>query len=337
MSVRWKNRPPGSNWGDFGTDDQIGRMNLLTTECRLRACREVSVGLTFTLTLPLDYPGGSILSPYRKPPEFNVVPRGSGHNYNYSLAEVNPAFTDVISDDAVLLFTQYSTQWDSLAHAGQAFDADDDGVAESVYYNGFRAGKDIVGPGEAGPFAKALGIENLAVAGVQGRGVLVDLHAIYGRERVLTGYDELMAALERGKAAVEPGDFLCLRTGFAEVLLEMKRKPDRELLMRSCAALDGRDQRLLQWITDSGIVAICADNFAVEAYPARNSASDRHPALPLHEHCLFKLGVHLGELWYFAELAEWLAANRRSSFLLTAPPLRLPGAVGSPVTPIATV
>jgi kynurenine formamidase len=45
----------------------------------------------------------------------------------------------------------------------------------------------------------------------------------------------------------------------------------------------------------------------------------------------------LGELWYLAELAAWLAQNERTRFLLTAPPLRLPGAVGSPVTPVATV
>ena len=50
-----------------------------------------------------------------------------------------------------------------------------------------------------------------------------------------------------------------------------------------------------------------------------------------------QLGVHLGELWYLTPLAAWLRANRRSRFLLTAPPLRLPGAVGSPATPIATV
>ena len=37
------------------------------------------------------------------------------------------------------------------------------------------------------------------------------------------------------------------------------------------------------------------------------------------------------------ELAEWLQGHGRSRFLLTAPPLRLTGAVGSPVTPIATV
>ena len=59
--------------------------------------------------------------------------------------------------------------------------------------------------------------------------------------------------------------------------------------------------------------------------------------LPLHEHCLFKNGIHLGELWYFTPLANWLREHKRNRFLLTAPPLRLPGAVGSPATPIATV
>jgi kynurenine formamidase len=47
--------------------------------------------------------------------------------------------------------------------------------------------------------------------------------------------------------------------------------------------------------------------------------------------------VHLGELWYFTELAQWLAAHDRWRFQLTAPPLRLPGAVGSPATPVAVV
>ena len=29
-SPRWKRRPEGSNWGDFGPDDEIGRLNLIT-------------------------------------------------------------------------------------------------------------------------------------------------------------------------------------------------------------------------------------------------------------------------------------------------------------------
>ena len=111
-------------------------------------------------------------------------------------------------------------------------------------------------------------------------------------------------------------------------------------LHASCAALDGRDAKLLRWITDSGLSVLIADNYAVEALAPHGSTADSPAgcaALPLHEHCLFKLGIHLGELWHLSELAAWLRQERRHRFLLTAPPLRLPGAVGSPTTPVATV
>jgi len=45
----------------------------------------------------------------------------------------------------------------------------------------------------------------------------------------------------------------------------------------------------------------------------------------------------LGEYWWLTPLALALRERGRTSFLLSAPPLRLPGAVGSPVTPIATI
>jgi hypothetical protein len=153
---------------------------------------------------------------------------------------------------------------------------------------------------------------------------------------VLVGYDDLMRVLEQDKVTVEEGDMVCLHTGFAELLLGMNKKPDAAVLEHSCAALDGRDWKLLDWITESGLAVLIADNYAVEAMPAR-PGEGCCAALPLHEHCLFKLGVHLGELWHLTPLARWLRGHDRYRFLLTAPPLRLPGAVGSPATPVATV
>ncbi len=117
----------------------------------------------------------------------------------------------------------------------------------------------------------------------------------------------------------------------------MKRDPDPKVLYGTRTALDGRDPRLLIWISSSGVAVLIADNSAVEAFPAARSADTCCSILPLQEHCLFKNGIHLGELWRLTPLADWLRANGRSRFLLTAPPLRLPGAVGSPVTPIATM
>ena len=38
---RWKKRPEGSNWGDFGPNDQLGRVNLIGTEQVLKGVQEV--------------------------------------------------------------------------------------------------------------------------------------------------------------------------------------------------------------------------------------------------------------------------------------------------------
>ena len=35
MTKSWKKRPDSSNWGEFGDDDQRGRMNLLTDERKI--------------------------------------------------------------------------------------------------------------------------------------------------------------------------------------------------------------------------------------------------------------------------------------------------------------
>jgi kynurenine formamidase len=338
MNPRWKQRPAGSTWGDWGADDQLGRLNLLGPEKVLQGIAEVKVGRTFCLSLPLDYPGGNVLSPVRFPPRLRPVIRNDRPYYNYEWRQVNPRLTDIAADDAVLLYTQYSTQWDSLAHRGSLFDADGDGVAEAVYYNGFRAGEHVtLSEAAQSVSAGALGIENMAAQGLQGRGVLVDLYRHFGESpRKQVGYDDLMAVMAKDGVVVEPGDILCLWTGLDRMILRMRGKPEASL-REACAVLNGRDARLLDWVRDSGVAAIASDNLAVEAVGQALPAEGPVSSLPLHELCLFKLGVPLGELWLLADLAEWLQAHRRSRFLLTAPPLRLTGAVGSPVTPVATV
>jgi kynurenine formamidase len=363
---RWKHSPKGSSWGEFGPNDERGRMNLVTKEKVLQGVAEVREGLTFCLSLPLDYPGGQVLNPRRQPPQRFGTPRDGAQKgtqgFCWSWAAASPEATDVICDDILVMNLQYSTQWDSFAHVGSQFDADGDGVAEQVFYNGFKAGSDIVaGLKDAAPAvpwmefpnpsANKLSIANLAEHGAQGRAVMIDLEAHVGRKKVAVGYDQLMRILDADKVVVERGDMVCVNTGFADTLLKMHRQPDVEYLAATGSGLDGWDDKLLNWITDSGLACLIADNLAVELmhsewpglfetsdkYPATDERRIRRPKLPLHEHCLFKHGIHLGELWYLTDLATWLRKNKRSRFLLTAPPLRLPGAVGSPATPIATV
>ena len=350
MTKRWKQRPPGSTWGDWGEDDELGRINLLTQEKILQGVREIEHGRAFSLSLPLDYPGGSALNQRRYPPIVRPT-EDLQHNqdtfYNVIAREsIDPSFIDVWSDDVVTLWLQYSTQWDGLAHQGAEFDADADGVAEPLYYNGFRAGTDIVGPGEdvrgdgsgSVSCARHLGLEHMAAHGVQGRGVLVDLAHHLGTEWQPVTLKTLREIMAADKVTVEPGDMLLLHTGFAEQILAWGRNPDPVKIHTTASYLDAHDPALLDWISESQISALIADNYAVEGVGVGGAnIAEPHTLLPIHHLCLFKLGVPLGELWYLTELAAWLREHERSRFLLTAPPLRLPGVQGSPLTPVATV
>jgi hypothetical protein len=349
---RWTQAPPHSSWGEFGPNDQLGRMNYVDRHKVLQGIAEVKEGRTFCLSLPLDYPGGSVLNPRRKPPVlYSTVATGPGgkiQNYCRPLGGADGCCdTDVICDDVVALTLQYSTQWDSFAHVGSRFDCRGVGQDETVFYNGYRGGTDIMPGAETdnpaalspyqGPQAKTLGIQNLAEHGAQGRGVMIDLHRHFGNARKRVGYDDLMTVLEKDHVVVEKGDMVCLYTGFGDVIMGMNRNADGKVLHSVCAGLDGEDNRLLQWIGESGLACLIADNYAVELISESKDPAVRGPRMPLHEFCLFKNGIHLGELWYLSELALWLREHDRSRFLLTAPPLRLPGAVGSPATQIATV
>ena len=339
MPQRWKQRPPGSTWGDFGADDQLGRVNLLTPQNTLKAIKEVKEGLRFCLSLPLDIPANSALNVRRQPPEFKAVIRGGHVAFNLPLSKIDPWRTEVNCDEAVTLYMQHSTQWDSFAHMGAMFDADGDGEPEPVYYNGHQVVGTDTGEPRFGPVGThKLGIEHMAKACIQGRGVMVDLHAHFADTHKAIGYDELMRVLESDGVDIEQGDLLCLHTGYAQRLLEDPEVSDPVALNERYTGLDGRDERLQHWITDSGVVALIADNRAVEfEHQGPPPGVALAPLLGIHELCLFKLGVHLGELWYLTELARWLRTHNRHYFFLTAPPLNLPGAVGSPANAIATV
>ncbi len=270
--------------------------------------------------------------------------------YNVHMSEMpdfgDPKYVDVWADDVVTLSLQYSTQWDSLAHVGAEFDADGDGVEEAVYYNGYRAGTDLVGPtDDAGGdgaghrcFARHLGLEHMAFHGVQGRGVLVDLEHHLGREYRGVRLDTLLEIMAADGVVVEPGDMLLLHTGFATKVLEWGGDPDpREIFSQLLLArLPGRrpcwsgsptrrSRRSSPTTTPS------------RACSARTATRTATRSCPSTTCACSSSASRSGELWYLHELAAWLREHDRSRFLLTAPPLRLPGIVGSPLTPVATV
>jgi len=55
----------------------------------------------------------------------------------------------------------------------------------------------------------------------------------------------------------------------------------------------------------------------------------------MHLLCLRDMGMQFGEYWALGDLASDCAADGRYEFQLVAPPLRITGAVGSPINPVA--
>ena len=289
---RWTRRPEGSTWGDFGPDDEIGRLNLLTEEKVLQAVREVRAGKVFCLSLPLDLPGGNVLNPRRHPPALAPTRRDGQPYLNFQMSRLQEGAVDVLSDDQATLSLQYSTQWDGLSH-GRAVR---------------RAGRR---PGPARVLQRLCRRRGRAGRRRSWRRCLLPARRLVcaPAQRQLRGKGmQAVACCWTWRAPSAPAarrsawrscrprctnsgsrwnPATCwLRTGFAEALVQMDGKPDAHRLEQTGAVLDGADAALLDWITDSGVAAICADNYAVEAYPARTSGPG-HSILPLHHHCLF--------------------------------------------------
>jgi len=336
-SRRWSVSPAGSNWGRWGEADELGTLNLIAPDHVLVAKEEIKLGISFSLSLPLDLPSLEELNPARKKPKIYAVERMNEVYYNFEWSKINSKLNDVASDDAVYLYNQFSTHWDGLAHRGSMFDVGNTGEKEPVYFNGYKAKNDFKLHTDKTVKASSLGVENMAQHCIQGRGVLLNLVKHFGRSRTkVIGYDELMKAIDEDSIEIETGDILCFWTGFDEKLLSSSSNIG-STLSTGWMGLDGDDLNLLNWISDSGIAAIASDNRSIEIEQPSNRQTNRSTNLPLHEHCLFRLGMPLGELWHLSELANKMAQDNRFRFFLTAPPLRLTGAVGSPVTPVATL
>jgi hypothetical protein len=101
--------------------------------------------------------------------------------------------------------------------------------------------------------------------------------------------------------------------------------------------LDPRQQRVpglevsdrtLEWLWDSHVAAVAADNVGVEACgPGKR--------FTLHLQLLPLLGLPLGEYWWLHDLAADCAADGRHTALLVSVPLNVRGGVGSPAQAVA--
>lgn len=94
----------------------------------------------------------------------------------------------------------------------------------------------------------------------------------------------------------------------------------------------GISYHIAEWLHEKEVAAIAAGNHAVEGFHYRDSEAS---FLPVHLIAQRDMGLHMGELLELEELSRDCAADGVYEFQFVAPPLRVVGAVGSPINPLA--
>jgi len=289
----------------WGADDQAGASNWITPDKILEALQLVKTGKLYELghvyeaTMPLV--GGRGFT-------FKFL-RNSGPARGTNSAIFN-------SELLVTEIGQVGTQFDSFGHVGARMEMAD-GSTEDVYYNGFTGEEVYSGDG-----LMELGVEK--VKPFVTRGLLVDIAAYKGRERLPAGYEVTLAdvrgAFERqgmSENNVRPGDVLLFRYGWASLW-----KDESLNLMNS----PGIGMEVAEWIVEKK-VSIVGGDALVEVMP--NPIPEIFA--PVHQELVMKNGIFLLESVVLDELAR----DGATEFLFIFSPLRIKGATGSPGRPIA--
>jgi kynurenine formamidase len=291
------------NWGRWGSDDRLGTLNLIDREAVRRGITCATDGRAISLALPLSKHG----------PQLGFVAgRTNPELTTFSFAGGTEPLDDSFlwHDNQVTMGVQAATHWDGLAHASY----------DGQLYNGFPASG--IGDGGVGP----LGIENVRT--VVSRGVLLDVAAVHGVDRLdasaVVTSDDLDAAVELARTAIEAGDIVLIRTG------HIQRFHEGDLLTYAAHA-PGPGLSAVEWFHRHDVAAVAIDNLIFEVYPSER------PEAPLVVHFLdiVDMGLTQGQNFDLEELARDCSADGRYAFLLSASPEPVVGAAGAPVNPVA--
>jgi kynurenine formamidase len=302
------------NWGRWGEDDVLGTLNFIEPAMRAAAAALVRDGRAISLAQAFDTDGPQRGWRRRTNPVHTMTDTGTDAERG------NQGFPHGIggADDVIAMPLQCSTQWDGLGHIF------DHGNA----WNGRRAGDVVTSDGDL-----VTGIEHAAAA-IVGRGVLLDVGRALRPDtgELEDGHAITVADLEATIAAqgatsqVGRGDVVLVRTG---QYTRTRREGWGEY---AGGPAPGLSLTTAGWLHRTEIAAIATDTWGFEVRP---NEFDVPAFQPLHQVVIPNMGLTIGEMWNLDELAETCAAAGRWEFLLSAAPLPITGAVGSPINPIA--
>jgi kynurenine formamidase len=296
-------RATASPWGP---DDQIGMLNLVTPESISSILTEVDAHKLFDLSV--DYfQGMPGWTGWGDPPFaiwMTATPAGGTVD---DVAGVGPDTMRRVSrsSDAISMFTHTGTHIDTLNHFGY----------DGVVWNCFD-------------MREHLGSQRWHVSGadrhppVIARGVLIDVAGAHGVEVLPDNYPigaaELDSVLRSQRTELRAGDVVLINTG------RMSLWPDAD---RFVPAEPGPDLAGARFLAEAGAIMIGADNVGLEVQPASFDGSFQ----AVHTYLLAEAGVPILEVVRVDELA----ADKVYEFAFVGACMRIRGATGAPMRPIA--
>jgi len=203
-------------------------------------------------------------------------------------------------------------------HVGSHIDALCHAAHDGVMFGGVDAADAVKG----GKYTQ-LGVETIEPFVC--RGVLADIPRALGVARLEPGFGVTPDHIDAALGGVTPGEgeVVLVRTGWPQLY------HDPTAYIGHATGVPGITAESATYLADMGVRAVCSDTVATDQL----LAGAGHGSLPAHRVLLIDRGVHIIEILNFEELS----ASEHKEFLFVCLPLRITGATGSPVRPVAVV
>jgi kynurenine formamidase len=291
----------------WGPSDETGMLNLMTDASRLKILTRIGAGKPYDLSV--EYFVGMPSFHHLGDPGYQYwlthTPNGTVVDNPNSLGDrMNSKVS--YTGDAISMYTHMGTHIDALNHFG----------LNGQIWNGFRPEKHL---GDKG--WKKTGAETIPP--IIARGVLIDVAGYKGVLTLTNNYRvdsaDLKSALKRQNVTLEKGDVVLIRTGQA------RHYHDTRTYLHE---YPGINLDAVKWLVEEqGAMLLGADNLSLEAFPPEREDN----WVPVHTYLLAERGVMFIEQMMLEELAR----DRVYEFAFIAASLKLRGASGSPMRPIA--
>lgn len=295
--------PASSPWGRA---DEIGALNRISESSTLDVLKRISSGKTYDLSV--EYYVGMPSYYFLGQPRYQIwnihTPQGTVVDDPTGLGETqNRRIT--YSGQAISMYVHTGTHIDSLAHFGLG----------GRIYNGFSAEVHL---GDRG--WKRGGIEKFPP--IIARGVLLDIARSKGVDVLPESYGITVADLEKAARSqdveVVEGDVVMVRTG------RMRLFSDAAAYLHNTPGLT---REAAEHLAKLGAIVIGVDNISTDVWPSQEADN----WIPVHSSMLSEHGVPIMQNVNL----EALAADRVYQFAWIGAPMKLRGADGAPIRPIA--